>query len=326
MKKILALILVSLLVLTGCGKDKPEEVAEGKSYHIGTAVLTTEKQADAADEDGSFEVNTYYGTVVLDGDKIVNLFIDAAQNKLFFNKNDELTKFEGKGTKRDLGDNYNMVKFGGAVAEWYKQMDSFQEYAKGKTVQQVLEMPTYEKDANHPAVPDVEDLKSSVTIDVSSYLKLLEMAADNAVKVDDVVKVATSSNTSAKEDSVEIGTTVASVAVNSKGEIVYVYVDDAQNKGKLSGGVLASENLVKSKRQLGDDYNMVKYGGASAEWYEQIDSLQAFLKGKTAKDITEFKFNEGKLDNVDVNSTVTIATQGHVGVVSKALEKLANVE
>ena len=50
----------------------------------------------------------------------------------------------------------------------------------GKTLAEVTGMPTYERDANHTACPDVEDLKSSVTITVGDYLKALEEAASMA--------------------------------------------------------------------------------------------------------------------------------------------------
>ncbi len=327
MKKILSILLVSLLVLTGCGsKNGKEEVAEGATYSIGTALLTSEKVAQPGEKDGKFETNTYYATVVMEDDKFVNVYIDVAQNSIDFDATDKLTKANLLGTKRELGDDYNMKKFGNAVAEWYEQMDSLQEWMTGKTLDEVLAMETAFKDEAHPAVPAEEDLKSSVTIDVASYLQVVEKAVKNAVKVDDVVKVSTTSSTSAKEDALEINTTVTSVAVNGKGEIVHVFIDDAQNKADLEGGVATSKEIVQSKRELGDDYNMVAFGGAVAEWYEQIDALQAHLVGKTADDIAGFKFEAGVADEADIKSTVTIATQGHVGVVTKALESLKDVK
>lgn len=327
MKKILSLLLVTLLVLTGCGSDKgKEEVAEGASYSIGTALLTSEKIAQPGEKDGKFEVNTYYATVVMEDDKFVNVYIDVAQNSIEFDANNALTKANVPGTKRELGDDYNMKKFGNAVAEWYEQMDSLQEWMTGKTLDEVLAMETAFKDEAHPAVPAEEDLKSSVTIDVASYLEVVEKAVKNAVKVDDVAKVSTTSETSAKEDALEINTTVTAVAVNGKGEVVHVFIDDAQNKATLEGGVATSENVAGSKRELGDDYNMKTWGGAVAEWYEQIDALQAHLVGKTADDIAGFKYEAGVANEADIKSTVTIATQGHVAVVTKALESVSNVK
>src|SRR5699024_3149064 len=128
MKKILAIMLVSLLVLTGCGsKDKGNDTnggtgKEGKTFNIGTAVHTTESSQDEEEEEGKFEVNTYYATVVMDGDKFVDVNIDTAQNTVFVNAQDEYTKFEGKGTKKEQGDGYGMKEIAKAVGEWYEQI------------------------------------------------------------------------------------------------------------------------------------------------------------------------------------------------------------
>ena len=49
----------------------------------------------------------------------------------------------------------------------------------GKTVDEVLGMKVYEKDADHPRVPDEEDLKSSVTISIGPQLDALKKAYDS---------------------------------------------------------------------------------------------------------------------------------------------------
>lgn len=316
MKKILAVLVVALLVLTGCGsKDKPSAGAAGETYKIGTAILTSEKIKPLGEEDAAFEANTTYATVVMQDDKFVNVFIDTAQNSITVDAEDTLTGFTGKGTKREQGDDYNMVAWGGAVAEWYAQIDTLQEWIIGKTLDEVL-----------AADISTEDIKTSVTIGVDGYIKTLEQAVKNAVTVEDVTKIATTSVTGANKDGIEINTTVAAVALNSKDEIAYVYIDDAQSKAESAKGEITATGSLLSKRELGDDYNMVAYGGATAEWYEQIDSLQAFLTGKTASDISGIKYAEGVADEADIKSTVTIATQGHIGVVSKALEQVKNVK
>ena len=65
----------------------------------------------------------------------------------------------------------------GIGKEYFEQAKALTDWMTGKTVEEVLAMPTYERDANHTACPDVEDLKSSVTITVGDYLKALEEAA-----------------------------------------------------------------------------------------------------------------------------------------------------
>ncbi|MDD6467823.1 MAG: hypothetical protein PUF50_06540 [Erysipelotrichaceae bacterium] len=53
----------------------------------------------------------------------------------------------------------------------------------GKTVDEVLAMKTYAKNDAHPVVPDEEDLKSTCTMNVGSYLEGVKAAAEAAVEV-----------------------------------------------------------------------------------------------------------------------------------------------
>lgn len=331
MKKLLSVLLVMLL-LVGCGNgndtdngdnsNETPNTTEGATYKIGTAVLTTEKGTDAGEEDGVFEVNTYFAHVVLDGDKLVDVYIDVAQNNVSFNAEDALTGFSaagGKGTKKELGDDYNMKTYGNAVAEWYEQIESLEDWMIGKTVQEVLDMPTFEKDAGHPAVPDVEDLKSSVTITVESYKEVVKMAAENAVEVEDVVKVGTRSITSAKQEGVEMNTNIATVAVNGNNEVVFVAIDVMQSSAEISGGVITPNGVVLTKKQLGSDYGMTNNPAATAEWDVQIKDLEAWMVGKSVSDILAMDLTEDSRPGVeDLQSKVTVTVDGYLAVVEKA--------
>jgi len=328
MKKLLSVLLVMLL-LVGCGSGKDSDKdgdtpnpTEGATYKIGTAVLSTEKGTDAGEEDGAFEVNTYFAHVVLDGDKLVDVYIDVAQNKINFNAEDALTGFSaagGKGTKKELGDDYNMKTYGNAVAEWYEQIESLEDWMIGKTVQEVLDMPTFERDAGHPAVPDVEDLKSSVTITVESYKEVVKMAAENAVEVEDVVKVGTRSITSAKQEGVEMNTNIATVAVNGNNEVVFVAIDVMQSGAEINGGVIKPKGVVLTKKQLGSDYGMTNNPAAVAEWDVQIKDLESWMIGKSVTDILAMELTDDSRPSVeDLQSKVTVTVDGYLAVVEKA--------
>ena len=65
--------------------------------------------------------------------------------------------------------------------EWYEQAEALEAWCIGKTVEEVVSMPTYDKgDGHHTQVPDDVDLKSGCTIDVGNFLQALKKAADNA--------------------------------------------------------------------------------------------------------------------------------------------------
>mgnify|MGYP001179504465 FL=1 len=326
MKKLLGILLVMLLVLVGCGKkEETPTPQEGATYKVGTAVITSEKGTDAGEEEGSMQVDTYYAHLVLDGDVIKDVYIDAAQNSVKFGTDDAITDFKGAGTKKELGDDYNMKKYGNAVAEWYEQIESLEEWMIGQTVDEVLAMPTYEKDDNHVAVPDVEDLKSSVTITVETYLELVKLAAENAVEVKDVVKVGTASTTSAKEDALEINTNIATVALNGNDEIVFAFIDAAQNKADLEGGKISLHGITKSKKQLGADYGMaVGNPNAVAEWDVQVESFEDHITGQKLSDVLGMKLSDGAPADADLKSSVTINVSGFLELIEKA-DKQARV-
>lgn len=329
MKKLFAVLLVAMLALTACGKKgETETPTPAAKVKVGTGIVVTEKGTDAtADAEGTYQVDTYYATVVLDGDVIKDVYIDVAQNKVSFDATDKLTKFEGKGTKKEQGDNYGMTKNPAAIAEWHVQMDAFEKWIIGQKLSDVLSMKTVAKDDAHPAVPDVEDLKSSVTITVDKYLEALRLAAENAVEVENVAKVATVSKTSASQEGVEINTTIVALAVDPEGKIVHTFIDAMQSKAELSAGVIKPAGIVNTKKQLGDDYGMAtKNPSAVAEWDDQIIELEKYTIGKTVDEVVGMKTAENKVAEEDLKSKVTITVNGYLEAIKYASENLEAIK
>ena len=84
-------------------------------------------------------------------------------------------------TKKELGDGYGMKAASSIGKEWFEQTEALEDWCVGKTVEEVVTMPTYDKgDGHHTQVPDDVDLKTGCTIDVGSFLNALQKAADNA--------------------------------------------------------------------------------------------------------------------------------------------------
>ena len=80
-----------------------------------------------------------------------------------------------------LGDGYGMKAASGIGKEWFEQAEALEDWCVGKTVEEVVTMPTYDKgDGRHTQVPDDVDLKTGCTIDMGSFLNALQEAADNA--------------------------------------------------------------------------------------------------------------------------------------------------
>ena len=174
MKKILALSLV-LLVLAGCSSE---------TYKTGLGMFTSvgSSKAATAEADGTAQADVTAAAVTVDSQgKIVSISVDVVQAKVNFAADGTLTtdlatEFQ---TKKELKEDYGMTKASPIGKEWYQQMEAFEEWATGKTVAEVTGMATKVKDESHPAVPDVPELASSCTMNVSDFLAAIEKAGAN---------------------------------------------------------------------------------------------------------------------------------------------------
>lgn len=300
MKKTIVALLVGLLVLAGCAGKGPQapktEKREEKNYSIGTSIINEYTANEGKDGTVPFESNVTYTTVALEGDKIAFVTIDAAQNK--YNVVDGVSQeFTAVGTKKERGNDYGL--------NWFEQVAEFEEYAIGKTVQELL-------DGDSAA-----DLSGSVSISVDIFVAGVKAAADNAVAVENVANIANASVTStqaeAGTDKLEIVTTVAAVGTNSNGEVVYSFVDESQAKADIvDGQVMIDQDSVLTKGEKKEAYGMSSAG--LTEWYLQAQHLTDWTKGKNADAI-------GKgMEDADLTSTVTIYPGQLLEAYGKALQ------
>lgn len=86
-----------------------------------------------------------------------------------------------------------------------------------------------------------------------------------------------------------VTTTYVTAVFDSANMIKKVYIDEVESSVHFdSAGQLipSADGEVRSKRELGDSYNMKAASAIGKEWYEQIDSLEKYLEGKNVMDIT----------------------------------------
>ena len=104
---------------------------------------------------------------------ITSCYIDSMQAKVNFDQKGAITTdlTAPVQTKNQLGENYGMVAWGGAIAEWDAQAASFAEYVTGKTAAEVAGIAVNEKTA-----PTEADLATSVTIAIGGFQALLVKA------------------------------------------------------------------------------------------------------------------------------------------------------
>ena len=125
--------------------------------------------------------------------------------------------------------------------------------------------------------------------------------------------------TADKEGSGKLDVTVAAVTVDADGKIVACALDTASNTVTFTtDGKAVAVTEFKTKYEMGKDYNMVAYGGAKKEWFEQADAFEALVAGKTLEEVKALVGTENKGNDEVVNAGCTIMINEFVNAIEKA--------
>ena len=274
MKRIVALFMIltlALSLLVSCGgknKEKDYTLAIGVSVAISDAEVSNTVAAIVTDADG----------------KIVLCRIDAinVEPTMKDGKVDETVTYA---SKAELKDNYNMVKYGKAISEWYVQAKAFENYVVGKTQSEVSAIAL-----NGGGKPTDAELSASCTIAVSDFIEAIDKAFESAHKVsfktaaDLTAGVAVSADVSQTEANVSYKANFAAT-VFADGKIVAAIIDENEATATVANGAVGEVSYDMTKLEKGDAYNMVKYGGAIAEWYVQAQTYANTAVGKNASEL-----------------------------------------
>jgi len=218
-------------------------------------------------------------------------------------------------TKQELGYDYNMVTYGGAKYEWFEQANFLAEFAVGKTVEELKAGAVGETGYAQDA-----DLATCATIYLGGYVSAIEKAVANArhlgAMAGDDLKLASVNALS------EGGLNCDAVALTLKdGVITSCYLDSLQASLNVAEDGTVSAGNTLTKNELGYDYNMITYGGAKFEWFEQAQGFAAYITGKTPAEVAGIAVDEStKSTDADLTATCTIAIGGFQGLIAKAAQ------
>ena len=121
-----------------------------------------------------------------------------------------------------------------------------------------------------------------------------------------------------------VNVTVAAVTVDAAGKIVACALDTMQNKVEYTvKGKAVGNPEFKTKYEQGKDYNMVAYGGATKEWFEQADAFEGVVAGKTLDEVKALVIDGYKAGDELVAAGCTIAVSDFVGALEKAYNNAA---
>ena len=302
-----AAMLVTALTLVSCGGDNTVKFGAG-SYATASATSATaaNEETGAAAKNGTGTLEVTAAAVLVKNGKIVKCVLDCMSSAVNHNANGEAIKTASFKTKKELGDNYNMVAYGHAIAEWYAQAAAFEALVVGKTVDQIKALVV----EGGKGTQDV--INAGCTITVIEFVNAIEKAVASAktttatdIKLSMVTSQTATNYTpeneetgaAAKDGCNEVNTTIFAAAVDAEGKIVDCTYDCAQAKftfDQNGASKFGAEKVISTKRELGDSYGMVAYGNAVAEWYAQADAFAAKCVGKTGLEVASLMGSDYK--------------------------------
>ncbi len=324
MKKIVALLLTLCMVfaLAACGSaaapaaeapaaeapaaeaETPaaeETAAAAGDYTLGMGISLSTNSSKT----GNAQVDATVAAVVTDADgKIVSCRIDVAQSKMDISAGtvDPEKTFL---TKMELGDDYGMVAYGNAMAEWYDQTKAFESYVVGMTGDEVANLETVLNETGHSVSTD-EALLAGCTMDIVAFkdavskacgdVNTMAFTSDGAFTLGVAAKTTADESTDPTDDAdgvVKMYSEFGAAVVDANGVILAAVNDATQpNISFNKDGEITDTAFKGTKMELGDDYGMVAYGAAIAEWDAQSAAFSAYTVGKTADEVRSIETKE----------------------------------
>lgn len=338
MKKVISVLLLAcmLLTLTACGAETPAaEPTAAPAEATEAPAEATEAPAEAAEAEYKLgmgvsvsldssdtnlaQVDATVATVVTDSEgKIVLCRIDCAQNKMDVTGGqvDAAATFT---TKRDLKYDYNMVKYSNATLEWFEQVENLEKWVVGKTAEDIKNIETKINEEGYSVAVD-EELYASCSISLEAFQDAIVKACNDekgstfttadafTLGVSAISNAAESVSAADSDDGnamVKMYTEFGAAAIGSDGKILAALTDAIQPKITVSAdGEILNKDFTATKRELGDDYNMVKYGNAIAEWDAQAKAFADYTVGMTADEVSAMETTEHNGHDVTVDETL----------------------
>ena len=307
----------------------------GNTLKLAAVNEISDSKAASAEGEGLAQLYTTATALTLEGETITSCMIDAVQAKVNFDTTGTVTTdlTAPVQTKNELGENYGMVAWGGAIAEWDAQAASFASYITGKTAADVAAIAVTETTA-----PADTDLAASVTIKIGGFQDLIAKASgsetqEGALKTGLalIANVGESKSATAEEEGEgKYDVTMVAVLVDDNGVIQDCIIDGITSSVKFDAtGALVTDTAVapQTKNELGENYGMVAFGGAIAEWDDQAAALASYAVGKTVEELKSGAIDEtGKAPaGSDLATQATIYLGGYVSAIEKAVANAAHL-
>ena len=172
--------------------------------------------------------------------------------------------------------------------------------------------PTEPSTPNTPAAPPASTTPENLSGATKTGLSVFTTVSDSTSAAD------------GQDGCVKYDITLAAVTVDDAGVIQSCVIDSipASVNFDAVGSIVSNVNAaVPTKNEMGADYGMVAWGGAKAEWNEQVAALASYAVGKTVDELKNGAIDEsGKApEGSDLASSATIYLGGYVSAIEAAV-------
>lgn len=306
-RKIVTFALASIL-LFGC--QSTTSMPTSTTVKVGQGVMSR--------VDNTGTVYTTYATIGIDSEgKVSYADVDCVQQS-------PMSSLEIQKTNAEQREQYGMKSTSAAIgnikdgAEWYEQAEAYENYLIGKSEEEIASIPVTYVNEIYTAMPtEGTDLASGCTINIDDFQTVVNKAFENAVEVEGVAKIGSTSTFTVDSSGVLVDTIVVSVALDDKGSIVWMNLDEAQQYASEEN----YNTIGMTKYEKKDGYGMRIASPIQKEWYEQSDAYEEYMIGKTKADVKVRVDGAKETDGLDTISGCTIGTSGFDATLLKALER-----
>jgi len=167
-------------------------------------------------------------------------------------------------------------------------------------------------------------LSLALALVMVASLSAAALADTYGLGIDSYFYAAHSREATADADGVgEVDVTVCALVLDEEGRIVSISFDVVQAKVAFTGEGKFSVDLeaaIRSKKELGDDYNMRRVSALGMEVNEQIEFLEAWCIGKTVEEVVTRAVTSGDNADVDLIAGCTISVDDFIRALILAAE------
>ena len=296
------------------------------------------------------QINATIASVVLDANgRIVSCRIDAVQNKYNIDFDNEEIVFTKLLTKMELGDNYNMARFGvyggdnngdGIILEWYQQVKALENYVVGMTAEQVATMELQTLPNGYVISADDALLSAGCTIMIEEFIDAIVKACNddqgvhfttNKVFTHGIAANSADNGSSFNSDGAHVKMNVDFATSVVADGVIVAALNDVYNPTVYIdwNGNVTQTGDQRTNREMKDDHMINVYGqdndgdGRVLEWYLQSAAFSTHVVGMTGEQVKNMETQFVKSHYITTDAELltagcTIQITGLQAVVAKS--------